>query len=96
LVRDGAPDPGDLAVRWVQSIGIQDVQRQASLIEEMEPEAARFLFILQTELAKERALQELFNSRALERIARDVDRLAGSRTLWVFHCIGSPLPEMDP
>jgi len=75
LVRDGHPDPGELAARWADSLSVRDPGRRTVYTRQVEPSAADFLESLARELKAEPDLTDLHDSRALERLAEDVDAI---------------------
>ncbi len=72
MVRDGQPDPSDLAARWADSLNIRRGERRTALTRELEPVAAFFLNDLAEALKAESELDGLNNSRALESLANSV------------------------
>jgi HEAT repeat protein len=66
LVLDGQPDPGDLALRWADSLNIKNPERRAFYIGELEPIAVDFLEDLAHQLKGQEALHELNLGRSLE------------------------------
>ncbi len=76
LIRDGRPDPSELAVRWADSLNVQQTERRTALTRELEPVAAYFLDSLADALMAEPELQDLNNSRALEQLSSNVQAIA--------------------
>ncbi len=76
LIRDGRPDPSELAVRWADSLNVQQTERRTALTREVEPVAAYFLDSLADALLAEPDLQDLNNSRALEQLNSNVQAIA--------------------
>ncbi len=75
LVRNGRPDPSELASRWADALNIRDTERRTTYTCELEPVAADFLDILSHTLKAEAHLSDLHDSQALEHIAADVAAL---------------------
>ena len=71
LLRDGHPDPNDLAILWASSLNLQSEQG-ALHIHELKPIAADFLDYLAQSLKEEPELKELNDSRAFEQLANDL------------------------
>ncbi len=78
LIRDGEPDPSDLAARWADSLNLRQSEQRTVRIRELEPIAADFLASLNHALKAEPALREINDSRALEEIAGGVDRISAA------------------
>lgn len=74
LTRRGQPDPADLACRWAAHLGCPDPKAWDRLPEATRA-AADFLAWLEGELAAQPALQPLYDSRALERIAENTEAI---------------------
>jgi len=72
LVRDGHPDPSELATYWADSLNIRNSERHTTLVRDLEPAATDFLDYLAQELKKEPELSDLNDSRAFEQLARDL------------------------
>ncbi len=72
LIRDGEPDPSDLATGWADSLNLRQSEQRTARIRELEPVAADFLDSLYYALKAEPALRELNDSRSLEEIASGV------------------------
>ncbi len=78
LTRRGRPDPADLARRWAQHLGRRDPNAWPRLSEATRA-AADFLTWLEAELARQPALQPLWDSRALERFAENTKSICKER-----------------
>ncbi|MCS6845436.1 MAG: hypothetical protein NZ528_14115, partial [Caldilineales bacterium] len=74
LTRRGRPDPADLARCWAAHLGHDDPDAWPRLAEATRA-AADFLTWLEAELAEQPALQPLWDSRALERIAENTEAI---------------------
>ena len=74
LTRRGRPDPAELARRFAAHLGHRDPDRWERLSEATRA-AADFLTWLEAELARQEALQPLYDSRALERIAENTEAI---------------------
>ncbi len=74
LTRRGRPDPAELARRFAIHLGHGDPDRWESLGDATRI-AADFLTWLEAELARQEALQPLYDSRALERIAENTEAI---------------------
>jgi WD40 repeat protein len=74
LTRRGRPDPAQLARRFAIHLGHSDPDRWERLSEATRA-AADFLNWLEAELADQPALQPLYDSRALERIAEHTEAI---------------------
>jgi energy-coupling factor transporter ATP-binding protein EcfA2 len=72
LIRDGNPDPSELATRWADSLNIRNPERRTTLVRELEPAASDFLDYLASELKKEPELSDLNDSRTFEQFASDL------------------------
>ncbi|MGZ3621821.1 MAG: hypothetical protein ACXWPG_01845 [Ktedonobacteraceae bacterium] len=72
LIRDGNPDPSELATRWSESLNIRNTERRTTLVRELEPAATDFLDYLASELKKEPELSDLNDSRTFEQLASDL------------------------
>src|SRR6266849_4223061 len=77
LIRDGKPDPSDLARRWADTLNMRQSERTAH-VRELERVAADFLSILNRTLKAEPGLKEINDSRALEQTASSVTALSNS------------------
>jgi hypothetical protein len=75
LLRDGCPSPSVLAIRWTESLNVRDPERHTASTRDVEPIATDFLEAMARALRAEPALQELHDSRALERLAGDITAL---------------------
>ena len=75
LLRDGHPDPSDLALRWADSLNMRNRERRTTLVRELEPAATDFLHAMTSALKAEAALSDLNDSRAFEQLASDVKAL---------------------
>jgi HEAT repeat protein/energy-coupling factor transporter ATP-binding protein EcfA2 len=78
LLRDGHPDPVELAARWAESLALANPERRGVWTRSVEPLAAAFLDHLAHELKAEAELAQLHDSRALERLAEDLAALRAS------------------
>ncbi len=74
LTRRGRPDPAELAWLWARHLGHDDPDTWPRLAEATRA-AADFLTWLEAELAKDPALQALYDSQALDRIAENTDAI---------------------
>jgi hypothetical protein len=74
LTRRGRPDPAELARRFAIHLGHPDPDRWDRL-DQATRAAADFLTWLEAELADQPALQPLYDSRALERIAQNTEAI---------------------
>ena len=74
LTRRGRPDPAELARRFAIHLGHPDPDRWDRL-DQATRAAADFLTWLEAELADQPALQPLYDSRALERIAENTEAI---------------------
>jgi len=74
LTRRGQPDPAELARRFAAHLGQRDPDRWDRLVEATRA-AADFLTWLEAELARQEALQPLYDSRALERTAENTEAI---------------------
>jgi HEAT repeat protein/energy-coupling factor transporter ATP-binding protein EcfA2 len=72
LIRDGHPDPSELATRWAESLSIRNPERRTTLVRELEPAVTDFLDYLASELKKELELSDLNDSRTFEQLASDL------------------------
>lgn len=72
LMRDGHPDPSELAVCWADSLNMRQPERRSFYIHELEPVATDFLDIFARHLKAQKVLRELHDSRAFEQLASDV------------------------
>ncbi len=79
LTRRGRPDPAELARLWARHLGHDDPDTWPRL-DEATRAAADFLTWLDAELAEEPAIQALYDSRALERIAENTEALQQTLT----------------
>ena len=75
LIRDGHPDPSELAARWADTLNIRRPERRAFYIRELEPVAADFLNFLAYQLKAQGALRELNDSHAFEQLVSDVQAM---------------------
>ncbi len=71
LLRDGHPDPNELAIHWASSLNLLPEQGAAH-IHELKPIAADFLDFLSQALKEEPELKEINDSRAFEQFATDL------------------------
>ncbi|WP_376790876.1 NB-ARC domain-containing protein [Thermoflexus sp.] len=74
LTRRGRPDPAELARRWARHLSYPDPATWPRLADATRA-AADFLTWLEAELAEQPALQSLWDSRALERIAENTEAI---------------------
>ena len=72
LVRDGHPDPSELALRWADSLNMRNRERRTTLVRELEPAATDFLQYMTSALKAEPELSDLNDSRAFEQLASDL------------------------
>jgi len=72
LIRDGYPDPSDLASRWAISLNIRNIARRTTLVRELEPAATDFLEYLARSIKAESELTDLNDSRSLEQLVGDL------------------------
>src|SRR5215510_211490 len=72
LVRNGHPDPSELAARWANTLYLSDPERRMVLTRELEPVAVDFLETLARALQGEKALDALNDHRALDQVATDI------------------------
>ncbi len=72
LIRDGHPDPSELAIRWAESLNIRNPERHTTLVRELEPAVSDFLDYMASELKKEPELNDLNDSRTFEQLASDL------------------------
>lgn len=75
LIRDGHPDPSELAAQWANSLNIYHPERRTYYIRELEPVAASFLSTLAHQLKMQEALSGLNDSRTFEQLAQNVQAL---------------------
>jgi NACHT domain/HEAT repeats len=75
LIRDGHPDPSELAARWADSLNIQQLEQRSIYTRELEPVAADFLNDLSHQLKSRADLRELNNSRAFEQFNESLQAL---------------------
>src|SRR5882762_5429006 len=75
LVRDGHPDPSDLAERWACSLNICQPERRAFYTRELEPIATLFLDIFAHHLKVQPILRELNDSRVFEQLSSDLQAI---------------------
>lgn len=75
LLRDGHPDPSELAAVWTDALNIADAAHHTARVREWEPIAADLLEALSVALKEESALRNLHNDRAQEQMARDIAAL---------------------
>ncbi|MCS6964817.1 MAG: ATP-binding protein, partial [Thermoflexus sp.] len=81
LTRRGRPDPAELARRWAAHLGHPNPETWP-LLAEATRAAADFLKWLEEELAQQPALQPLWDSRALERIAENLEDIRRKLADW--------------
>lgn len=72
LIRDGHPDPIELAACWADSLSIQHGEHRTIYTRDLESVAADFLDLLAHYLKAQPALRKLNDSRVFEQLARDV------------------------
>ena len=72
MIRDGHPDPSELAIRWAESLNIRNPERHTTLVRELEPAVSDFLDYMASELKKEPELNDLNDSRTFEQLASDL------------------------
>ncbi len=72
LVRDGHPNPSELAICWADSLNIGKPERRTTLVRELEPAANDFLDDMVRALKAEAELQDLNDSRTFEQLASDL------------------------
>ncbi len=77
LIRDGKPDPSQLALRWAKLLNIRQSERTVR-VRELEHIAANFLNILNHSLKAEPDLKEINDSRVLEQTANSAMTLSVS------------------
>ena len=75
LIRDGHPDPSELAQRWADSLNMRNRERRNTLVRELEPAATDFLQYMTSALKAEPELSGLNDSRAFEQLASDLKAL---------------------
>ncbi|MEW5985856.1 MAG: HEAT repeat domain-containing protein [Chloroflexota bacterium] len=75
LLRHGRPTASDLAARWSDRLNVTDPERRTVHARAVEPAAADFLDLVAHELKSEPDLAGLFDGRALEQLAEDVQAL---------------------
>lgn len=75
LLRDGHPNPSELAARWADMRNIEQPEARALYTSELEPVAADFLETLAHQLKSKAELQEINNSRAFEQLMDDVQAI---------------------
>ena len=75
LVRDGRPNPSELAACWVRSLNAHE-PGATRRVREVEPVAASFLESLASELKHEEVFDGLNDSRALDQLAELVSDIA--------------------
>ena len=75
LLRDGHPDPSELAAQWANSLNIHRPEQRAYYTRELEPIAAEFLNTLAQQLKMQEELRDLNDSRAFEQLVQDVQAL---------------------
>ncbi|HEY6284176.1 MAG TPA: HEAT repeat domain-containing protein [Ktedonobacteraceae bacterium] len=78
LLRNGNPNPSDLAQRWADSLNIHPSERRTIYVRELERAAADFLRILNHAIKAEPALKEINDSRSLEQTASSTTTLSTS------------------
>lgn len=74
LLRDGHPNPSELATLWAKSLNLSSARR-TTLIREIEPAATDFLDNLAEALKNEPALKETNDSRSFEELTKDVKEI---------------------
>ena len=72
LIRDGHPNPSELASQWADSLKLQDSEQRTIHVRELEPVATDFLDGLAQTLKAESALADLNDSRAHELLGADI------------------------
>lgn len=72
LLRDGYPNPSELALRWADSLNMRNRERRTTLVRELEPTANDFLQFMTSALKAEPELSDLNDSRAFEQLATDL------------------------
>src|SRR5713101_1230092 len=75
LIRDGKPDPSDLAACWADSLNLRQSEQHTARIRELEPIAADFLDSMNHALKAEPALRGINDSRSLEEIVGGVSAI---------------------
>ena len=75
LIMDGQPDASELASRWADSLNINNPERRAHYVSELEPIAVDFLEDLAHQLKGKEALRDLNMSRALDQTAEALQAL---------------------
>src|SRR5205085_2571342 len=75
MLMDGQPDASELASLWADSLSIQDPERRAFYISELEPIAVDFLQNLAHQLKGEEALRDLNISRVLNQATNALQAL---------------------
>ncbi len=75
LVRDGHPDPCELAARWADALNLRQPERRTFYTRQLESVASDFLTLLAHHLKAEKALRELHDSRTFEQLAEDVQAI---------------------
>ena len=75
LVMDGQPDASELASRWADSLNINNPERRAHYVIELEPIAVDFLEDLAHQLKGKEALRDLNISRALDQTTEALQAL---------------------
>jgi hypothetical protein len=78
LLRNGNPNPSDLAQRWADTLNMYPSERRTTYVRELEREAADFLRILNHAIKAEPALKEINDSRSLEQTASSTTTLSTS------------------
>jgi len=78
LLRDGKPNPGELARRWADSLNMQHTEQRTVRVRELERIAADFVDTLNRCLMAEPGLKEINDSRAFERTANNISALSTS------------------
>src|SRR5260221_2263689 len=75
LVMDGQPDASELASRWADSLNINNPERRAYYVSELEPIAVDFLEDLAHQLKGKEALRDLNMGRALDQTTEALQAL---------------------
>jgi len=68
LLRDGHPDPSDLAARWADSLNVRQPEQRTTYTRDLEPAAADFLDRLAHQLKQLPEFQAQHDSRALDQL----------------------------
>ena len=75
LVRDGHPDPSELAACGADSLNMRHSERRTTLVSDLEPATIDFLEYLAQELRKEQALSDLNDSRTLDQLVVELQAI---------------------